>query len=627
MLRKLLPKAQIAFFLHTPFPTSEVFRCLPRRKEVLESLLNADLIGFQTYSYSRHFISSCARLMHLDTTLKGVEYNGKIVDVGIFPIGIDVERVQRLRRLPSIMEKMQSIRELYCGKKIIVGRDKLDHPRSVTHLLNAFERFLENNPEWHNRVVLIQVTSPPQLKSPKIELKISQLVQKINGLYGSLEFSPIHHYHHHLDEEEYFALLGVADVGLITSLRDGMNTSCSEFVVCQEENLAPLILSEFTGTAGSLTAAILVNPWDYQCVSKAIFDALTMSREDKRSKHAVLFDHVTKHTSVFWAQSFINELNKKPSLPKILGETHLSTSGNINSDAHNSLSNSATFKYLPPPRLNPEYLVSSYKSAKRRLILFDYDGTLSPICKTPEGAVPLPDMLEALESIVADPKNLVFIISGRDQACLDEWVGHVKGLGLSAEHGCYVKYPNVQWKNLESEIADEDDTWKPKAHAIFQHYTERTSGSFIEMKKSSVTWHYRLADPEFGNFQAKECLDEMTRLLKPDYPIEILSGKKNLEVRPTHINKGEIVLRVMEWKRNVDFDFILCCGDDRTDEDMFHVLKSTQNGGDLVKENVECITVHIGPGQIVGTEAEYVLDSPMELIKLMKAMVKSTDSE
>lgn len=181
---------------------------------------------------------------------------------------------------------------------------------------------------------------------------------------------------------------------------------------------------------------------------------------------------------MFWAQSFINELNKKTTLKKIMGQSNKSSS-------------------LSPPKLNHDAMLSLYKNTRQRLVLFDYDGTLAPICKTPEDAVPSQDMLNALTAIVDDPRNLVFVISGRDQACLDAWLGHISGLGLrfscflisSAEHGCFVKYPNEKWKNIGKII--DTSTWKPTAQEIFTRYTEQTKGSFIEYKKSSITWHYR----------------------------------------------------------------------------------------------------------------------------------------
>jgi trehalose 6-phosphate synthase/phosphatase len=210
-----------------------------------------------------------------------------LVSVGTFPIGVDAEKINRYRKDPGVAPKIAAIREMYGDKKIIVGRDKLDPVKGVVQKLNAFEKLLTDYPEWRNNVVLIQVTSPGVTESRKLETKVSEMVSQINGKFGSLEFTPVHHFHQHIDRDEYYALLTVADVGLITSIRDGMNTTSMEYIICQQENHGPLILSEFTGTAGSLSAAKMVNPWDYAEVAAAINDCLTMSEDRKAAKQMV----------------------------------------------------------------------------------------------------------------------------------------------------------------------------------------------------------------------------------------------------------------------------------------------------------------------------------------------------
>ncbi|KAI8911238.1 glycosyltransferase family 20-domain-containing protein [Powellomyces hirtus] len=588
MLRAALPDATIGFFLHTPFPSSELFRCLPRRKEILQGVLGSSMIGFQTYSYARHFLSSCTRVLGLESTPKGVDFGGSLVSIHIFPIGIDPQQLQQRRKQQTVLDKMTAIREIYAGKKIIIGRDKLDHVKGVQHKLNAFQKFLTLYPEWQNKVVLIQVTSPPERESPKLESKVSELVSRINGSFGSLEYAPVHHYHQHLDQDDYYALLSIADLGLITAERDGMNTTSHEFVVCQQEKRSSLILSEFTGTAGSLSAAALVNPWDYQGVAIAINEGLTLSKEEKAIKHQQMFDHVTSYTAAFWAESFVKELRIASQLPAATSTT---------------------------PLLDPPLVLERYTKAKKRLLMFDYDGTLTAIRKTPGAAVPPPEMLVAMQTLVNDPKNVVFIISGRDEACLDEWLGQVKGLGLSAEHGCFMKYPVAgpgpgTWVNLSEDI---DFSWKNEVTEIFNYYTERTQGSFVEHKRCSITWHYRLADPEYGNFQANECHNHLENAVLSKLPIEILIGKKNLEVRPIAINKGEIVKRLIS--QNPDADFLFCAGDDRTDEDMFKQVRKTELP-DTVQHNVT-----IGSAA-KKTHAQWHVPSPEDIVKLLVELAK-----
>ncbi|KAG0065936.1 threalose-6-phosphate phosphatase [Linnemannia elongata] len=516
------------------------------RVEVLNGLLGANQIGFQTYSYARHFISCCTRVNGYESTPRGVDAMGSTVWVGTFPIGIDAERVESQRKASGVLPKMEAIRKTYKGKRIIVGRDKLDLVKGVQQKLQAFEKFLNDYPEMQGQVVLIQVTSPPLVENPKLEAKIAELVAHINGTYGSLNFTPVHHYHQHIDRDEYYALLSVADIGLITSVRDGMNTTSLEYIMCQKENHGPLILSEFTGTAGSLGGAMMVNPWDYQGVARVIYDALNLTEEDKIARHSQLHKHVLAHTAQFWAKNFISELILN------VGTWDQST---------------------PTPYLDQGLIIEKYSLAKKRLLMFDYDGTLTPIRKTPGAAVPQEHMLKALTALANDPNNVVWVISGRDQKVLEEWLGEVENLGFSAEHGSFMRQPgSKKWVNLTESL---DMSWKSDVIEIFTYYTERTQGSFIEHKRSSLTWHYRMADPEFGQFQAKECQNHLENAVLSKLPVEILVGKKNLEVRPTIVNKGEIVKRLMN--QHPEAEFVLCAGDDKTDEDMFRALAG--NGG------------------------------------------------
>ncbi|KAI8137526.1 glycosyltransferase family 20-domain-containing protein [Fennellomyces sp. T-0311] len=543
MVRKAIPDATIGVFFHATFPSSEIFRCLTTRNEILQGVLGANLIGFQTFAYARHFISSSTRVLGCESTLTGVNFNGQIVSAGTFPIGIDVDRVYTFCKQPQVQPKIQSIREMYLNRRIIIGRDKLDATKGILQKLHAFEKFLHDYPAWRNKVVLIQVTTPTHGDHGKLESKISETVSHINGLYGSLEFTPIHYFHQDIDRDEYYALLSVADVGLITSVRDGMNTTSFEYIICQHEtSQGPLILSEFTGTAGSLSAALLVNPWDYAGVARAINDALIMSPEEKHTRHMQLYSHVTNHTASFWAHSFVTQLVSTKEQQSLLPQS--------------------------ARELDLEETLEAYVKAEKRLLLFDYDGTLAPIVSVPSDARPSADMLNFLQKLCDDPKNQVWVISGRDQETLDNWLGHLNNLGLSAEHGCYIKKGGT-WENIVEQV---DMSWKDEVSKIFNYYTERTQGSFIEHKKSSITWHYRMADVEYGEFQAKECQNHLENNIVPKLPVEILVGKKNLEVRPVDINKGVVAKRIL--KDASDVDFVVCAGDDKTDEDMFRFLSA-----------------------------------------------------
>lgn len=253
----------------------------------MDGILGANVVGFQTYNYARHFASNCTRILGFEYTPSGIIGNGILIQIGIYPIGIDVERTRYHCHRPGVAPKAKAIRERYAGKKIIVGRDKLDPVKGVLQKLEAFEIFLNDFPDWRQKVVLIQVTSPGVLNSPELEKKASEIVSRINSKYGSLEFTPANFFNQHIDRDEYYALLQVADIGLVTPVIDGMNTSSFEYIVAQEEQHSPLILSEFTGTASSMGAAVIVNPWDFSEVARAIAECLSMTEEEKLMKYQV----------------------------------------------------------------------------------------------------------------------------------------------------------------------------------------------------------------------------------------------------------------------------------------------------------------------------------------------------
>ena len=553
ILRQRLPNIYIGFFLHIPFPSSEFLKCLSRRKEILTGVLGANMIGFQTFSYSRHFSSCCTRILGFDSVSAGVDAYGAHIAVDVFPIGIDAAACAKIAYgSRTIEEKIQRIRAQYSGQKIIVGRDRLDTVRGVAQKLQAFEKFLERHPEWRGKIVLIQVTSPTSIEEEKedgghkMANKISDLVSRINGLYGGLEYTPVFHFPQYLSQDEYFALLRVADVGLITSVRDGMNTTSLEYVVCQRDNHGPLILSEFSGTAGSLTSAMHINPWDLGGVAEAINRALVMSVEDKATQHKMLYQHVTKKTVQVWQKEFLARL----------------------------LVNLASFNqsFTTPP-LDRVRLLTRYRHAKKRLFMFDYDGTLTPIVRDPQAAIPTDRVIRTIKTLAQDKQNAVWIISGRDQAFLDEWMGHISELGLSAEHGSFIRHPEAdEWENLTETV---DMGWQKEVMEVFQHYTEKTQGSFIERKRIALTWHYRRSDPEYGAFQARECKKHLENTVGKKWDVEVMSGKANLEVRPTFVNKGEIAKRLVQAYGAGKGDapeFILCLGDDQTDEGRRHRL-------------------------------------------------------
>lgn len=555
ILRMKFPDAYICHFLHVPFPSSEYFRCLAKRNILLDGLLGANQLGFQSYSFSRHFLSCCSRLLSYPVTPTSVFVHSSQVCVSTCPLGIDVKAFEAESYTSQVDQKVDELHKLTGGRRLIVGRDRLDTVRGVEQKIKAFEQFLELFPEWVGNVVLVQVSFTPSFHSSWLAQKVTENISRINGRYATFDYTPVLHYNMRIPKSEYLALLRAGDLCLVTSVRDGMNTTALEYCVCQKKQCSPLLLSEFSGACSVIPDATEINPWDTVGVARAINECLVLPHDVREATEAKLYESVSHYTVQAWTCEVLSSLL----------------------DFLAPLQSRQGTPYLDKPRV-----LKNYKSAQRRMFLFDYDGTLTPIVRDPAAAVPSVRLVELLKQLIADDKNEVWIISGRDQAFLSRWFGSMPQIGLSAEHGCFLKAAGAdEWTNL---AANCDMGWQKIASDVMESFTERTPGSFVERKKLAITWHYRKADPELGAFQGTECLKQLKQSLAP-YDVEVMPGKANVEVRPKFVNKGEIVRRLVLCSDLIKQtplshdkcpDFVLCLGDDTTDEDMFRTLNGIE---------------------------------------------------
>ncbi|EDO17851.1 hypothetical protein Kpol_1043p41 [Vanderwaltozyma polyspora DSM 70294] len=309
--KNTLQNIKLGWFLHTPFPSSEIYRILPVRQEILKGVLSCDLLGFHTYDYARHFLSSVQRVLNVNTLPNGVEYQGRFVNVSAFPIGIDVDTFTDGLKQSSVIKRIQELKETFKGCKIIVGVDRLDYIKGVPQKLHAIEVFLNEHPEWIGKVVLVQVAVPSRGDVEEYQYlrsTVNELVGRINGQFGTVEFVPIHFMHKSIPFNELISLYAVSDICLVSSTRDGMNLVSYEYIACQEEKKGQLILSEFTGAAQSLNGAIIVNPWNTDELSDALNEALTLPEEKKEANWEKLYKYISKYTSAFWGETFVHEL-------------------------------------------------------------------------------------------------------------------------------------------------------------------------------------------------------------------------------------------------------------------------------------------------------------------------------
>lgn len=301
---------KIGFFLHTPFPSSEIYRILPVRQEILRGILYCDLIGFQTYDYVRHFLSACSRILGLPTFPNGVEFDGSRVHVRTYPIGIEPAKFEEGLMRDNVRQRIAELERRFEGVKVIVGIDRLDYIKGMPQKLQALETFLEEYPEWIGKIVLVQIAVPSRQdveEYQNLRAIVNEAVGRINGRFGTVESMPIHLLHRSVNFDELCALYALADVCLVTSTRDGMNLVSYEYIACQKGRNGVMILSEFAGAAQSLNGSIIVNPWDRFAVADAIYTALTMDPDSRRANYEKLSQYINTHTASWWGHRFVNE--------------------------------------------------------------------------------------------------------------------------------------------------------------------------------------------------------------------------------------------------------------------------------------------------------------------------------
>jgi trehalose 6-phosphate synthase/phosphatase len=565
MIREARPDARSGFFLHSPFPSHDLYRLLPCRHELLAGLLGADLIGFHTWSYARHFLSSVLRLCGVENVFGRMERDGRIVQVDVFPMGIDAKRFADVDSVKG-EQASQKLADSFGDTSLVLSIDRLDYTKGLLQRLQAWERFLENTPKWHGKVTLLVLAVPTRARIPLYrELKddFERAVGRINGRFSTINWQPIHYFYRTFDFPSLRALYQRADISLVTPLRDGMNLVAKEYVAAHaSDKRGVLVLSETAGAAEELGEAILVNPNDIDEVAAAIGQALSMTEEEQTERMSIMLARVFRSTVSRWAADFMEKLEA-------------------------SSSESIVTQAVPVTAKLAQRMTQLYKTATSRLLLLDYDGTLTGLQKRPELAKPDRALLVLLERLAADPANHLALVSGRMQVTLEEWFGHLNAT-LVAEHGCWKRVAGEAWEML----VQDDLAWKDGVLPVLERYTDSTPGAFIEIKAQAMAWHYRNVDPDLVPYRLQELRLHLRSVLA-NLPVGVLDGNKVLEIRNLEISKSRAATTLLEQH---PADFIFAAGDDTTDEEMFSVLPesawSVHVGGMLTRARCAVGTHH-----------------------------------
>ena len=513
LLRQTMPNAEIGFFLHIPFPSSEMFRLLPWRETLLGELLGADLVGFHTYDYARHFLTSVRRILGISSISVGrsvLPVGRRVVHVDAFPMGIDYERYAIAMSEEDSREEIHKIRKAIGGRRVILSLDRLDYSKGMLQRLDAFEHLLATHPEYRGKVTLIlkAIESRSGIEHyDELKRRLDEAVGSVNGRFGTLDWVPVVYLFRFIPEETLIALYRLADVALLTPLRDGMNLIAKEYLAARSDAEGVLILSEMAGAEQELREALIVNPNDRSQIVEAIVRALEMPAEERRKRNRPMQDRMKRTNVVRWAEEFTAALTRIKGLQREL-ETRRITD------------------------VLREQMLGDFRAARHRLLLLDCDGTLVPIARNPGAVAPSHRVLECLRLLAESSRTSVVVLSGRSRESLETWFGG-SNIRLVAEHGIWLRRTDEQWEMIQSATGE----WKDEVRSLLEWYVDRTPGTRLDEKEFSLFWDYRNAEESYARVRSGELKEDLGPLLQT-HSLRIVEGTGFIEVQSAGVSEG-----------------------------------------------------------------------------------------
>lgn len=574
MLRASLPHARIGFFLHIPFPSYEIFRLLPWRYDLLEGMLGSDLIGFHTYDYAQHFLSATRRIVGAEHDLGNIKHDNRIIKVDAFPMGIDYQKYTEATDLPEVQSYLEKLVEEVGDRRLMLSVDRLDYTKGIPLRIRAYHRFLEDHPEYREKVVLVLIAAPSRTQVPlyaELKREIDELVSTTNGAFGTLGWSPIWYYYRPAPFEHLSAFYAKADVLLVTPLRDGMNLISKEYIAARRDRLGVVVLSETAGSSRELAETLIVNPNDIESIARAIHEALNLPEATQRERNERLHKRLARYDIHYWARDFIDKLNH----------------------VVESLEGLRMKKLTSPLRRE---IAEHFGAASSRLLFIDFDGTLT---SHGEAAGLLDEETrEALGRLAVHPETDVVIVSGRQRDDLEQRFEGMR-VNIIAGHGIWRRDREGQW-HLEEAVSSE---WKDVIRPMLNLFQDRTPGSRVEEHEFSLLWYFDKAQPELAAIRLNELRDALLDLTA-NHEISILESSRYLEIKSAAASKGRAA---SHWYHLKEWDFVMALGDDWTDEDIFSMLEE------------DAYSVKVG---VDISNAKYFLDSVQDVRALVKELSK-----
>lgn len=585
MIRDKSPNATIGFFNHIPFPSYEVFRTMPWREEILKGMLGANLIGFHTFDYERHFLSAVSRILRHQVEFNEVSLPDRLVKVDSFPMGIDYEKFEQAalqneerngERESDLQQRLNHHRRKAPDSKLVLSIDRLDYTKGIAHRIRAFEYFLEKYPQYLENIRLVMLAVPSRSNVPQYQLlkkEVDELVGRINGKFATVNWIPIWYFYRSMPFENLIDLYTTCNIALLTPIRDGMNLVAKEYIATRTDKTGVLILSEMAGAAHEMNEALIINPNNFEQIADTIHQAIQMPQEEQIRRNTVLQKRLKRYSVEKWAADFMKALEKTKEVKPAYKAVRISE--NVE-----------------------EKILERFQKAKNRVFFLDYDGTLVDFVDKPENAQPDGELMDLITTLTKLKHTKVVLISGRDKETLGTWWQDVP-VDLIAEHGVWMRRPGKNWQLNEKVHND----WMDMVRPVIEAFCDRTPGTFIEEKNYSLAWHYRKADPELGEIRANDLSNVLKELIS-NHGLSVLQGNKVLEIKSSGVNKGKAAGKLLMKKK---YDFIFAIGDDWTDEFLYKELPDS------------AVTVKVG---LKKTAASYYVNETKRVRDLLHKFIK-----
>jgi len=629
----------IGIFIHSPFPSFDVFKRIPIREDIIKSLMKCRVIGFHTFDCSRNFLKSAKRLLSTNyvSTNSGdlaVNYLDHTALIRVKNISPEIDLLKEDIKEEEFKKYYDEIKQKYGNKKnIFVSVDHMQFLISITNKLEGYRAFLRDLKEKAKKNVFLLyiryfVKKEDQNVDVHIENNRQKMIDKIDELVSEIkkEFGDdvIELYKGKITYIHRLALFCASNCFVRSSKQESYSLGLYEFLITKkllnQSGAVSYIISELSGVNTSLGATIKVNPFDVNSLKRGFLDASQKLSETTSNNLIALekdYTHAMKSSCKDWFFDFLKDIKN----------TKLSDDNTFYIGADEGL-NFKLLKINPNfKKLNLKQIETDYEKSNKRLLFFDYEGTLPSAYQNTEfvskGAPPSTEILNLLKGLTADKRNKVFIVAGKGPDQLKEWFGSVKDLGLAAEHG-FMYSVNRQgldkWKKI---IKKYDNEWIKNCSDIISPYLERCEGSFLDVKESSIVWQYTDCDLELGKQFVSAMSSELDNLIKK-YNLKIVNGKGFMEIIAVGVNKGYFVgYKIKEFIKNKkSLDFILCIGDDTSDEKMFHYLNTKKDEIKKYCKKAKIYSITVGKKP---SKAHYYVEKPKNVQELVSSLVKASN--